>query len=119
MCRAAWARSDAGDVVLNTHTPRAGDHGYDTPHKDQLVDDLPGCYDQLRINAIEIKKMNVKSIIAIKDMQYQKTVCHLVADLLRPPSTTQMPSLVQTDMTTNKPNNINQYVLSNSTISSL
>jgi len=69
--------------------------GYHTPHKDQIVDYPRGCGDQLEMNLIQVKKMNVESIIAIKDMQYQRAACHLVADLLRPPTATQMPSLVQ------------------------
>jgi len=86
MCSAAWALNDSRDVILDTHTPIVGDHGYDTLQKNQIVDDSTGCDDQLTVNAIDFQKTNVKSVITVKNMQNQRTAGHLFTDLLRPPT---------------------------------
>jgi len=71
MNRAAGARNNACDVILDTHTPGKRNHGYDTPQKNQIVNDSAGCDDQLTVNAIKIQKPKIKSVITNKNMQNQ------------------------------------------------
>jgi len=86
MNRAAGARDNACDVILDTHTPGERDHGYHTPQKKQIVDNPAGRNYQLSMNAVQVEKPQINYVVTVKDMQNQRTAGHLFTDLFRPPT---------------------------------